>query len=356
MRNVLLELKPNVRPCGKHNLKLPALGMGCWAYGGGEYWGPHSQAEVNRVVHYAIDRGCNFFDTAEAYNDGASESSLGRALKGIAREKVIIGTKISPCHTAPQSLVEHCEASLRRLQADYVDLYMVHWPITSPAIRHFSSENLPIPSVADAFATLSRLKQQGKIRHIGVSNFGEAKLQEALDTGVEIVANELPYSLLTRGIEVEMLPFCRASGIGVIGYMALMQGVLTNTYRTLADVPQWRRRTRHFDCRRTLQCRHGLPGAEAETNATLHAVRSLAAQHNMTVSEIALKWTFAQEGIASSLCGSRTVAQLESNLKAAAEPLAPGIIDELNRVSTPLLQKLGAGFDYYEHPDNDRTK
>ncbi len=170
------------------------------------------------------------------------------------------------------------------------------------------------------------------------------------------MANEISYSLLTRGIEAEILPFCRESGVGVLGYMALMQGVLTDTYPTLAEVPQWRRRTRHFDCRRTVHCRHGLPGAEDETNATLHEIRSLASKHGMTVSEIALKWTFSQPGITSSLCGSRTVTQLESNIKAATESLAPEILDELNRVSQPLLHKLGPSFDYYEHPDNDRTK
>ncbi len=147
MSDILFEPAVALRPCGKSDLKLPALGMGSWAYGGGEYWGPHSQAEVNDVVHCAIDRGCNFFDTAEAYNDGASEASLGLALKDIPREKVIIATKISPCHTEPQTLIEHCEASLKRLRTDYLDLYMVHWPITLYSIRHFHAESLAAPRV-----------------------------------------------------------------------------------------------------------------------------------------------------------------------------------------------------------------
>ena len=218
------------RQCGKFDWKLPVLGMGCWAYGGGEYWGAQSQQDVDAVVRCAVDRGCCFFDTAEVYNDGASETSLGLALRGIPRDKVILGTKISPSNTAPTTLREHCDASLRRLRTDYVDLYMVHWPITPHSIRHFTTASPPTPSVPEAFHALMRLKGAGKVRHIGVSNFGAGKLDEALATGAEIVVNELPYSLLTRAIEREILPYCREKGIGVLGYMAMMQGILADTY------------------------------------------------------------------------------------------------------------------------------
>jgi len=345
-----------LRQCGKYNLKLPVLGMGTWAYGGGEYWGAQSQDEVNAIVHHAVDQGCIFFDTAEAYNKGASESSLGIALKGIPREKVLIGTKVSPSNVQPKTLVEHCDASLKRLQTDHVDLYMVHWPITAHSIKHFTTDNIPTPSVPDAFATLERLRQQGKIRFIGVSNFGVAKLTEALATGAQIAINELPYSLLTRAIEVEILPFCREKGLGVLGYMALMQGVLADIFPTLDDVPVWQRRTRHFDSRRTPQCRHGLPGAEPETNAALQSIRAIARKHKMTMPEVSLKWAFAGNGITSSLCGSRSVKELEMNIKAASEPLAPEIVEELNQATQPVLDKLGPSFDYYENPANDRTK
>jgi aryl-alcohol dehydrogenase-like predicted oxidoreductase len=345
-----------VRQCGHYDLKLPVLGMGCWAYGGGEYWGAQAQKDVDEVVRYAVDHGCNFFDTAEAYNGGASETSLGVALKEIPRDKVIVGTKISPSNTDPKTLLEHCDASLRRLQTDYIDLYMVHWPITAHSIKHFTSENIPTPSVRAAFAQLTQLKKAGKIRFMGVSNFGTDRLNEVLDTGAEIVINELPYSLLTRAIELEILPHCRTQGIGVLGYMSLMQGVLADSFPTLEDVPVWRRRTRHFDSRRTPQCRHGMPGAETEMNAALQAIRTIAKRHGMTMSEIALKWAFAGEGITSSLCGSRNVKQLQLNIKAASDPLDPIIIGELNHATQPLLEKLGPGFDYYENIANDRTR
>lgn len=344
-----------LRKCGKHRLKLPVLGMGCWAYGGGEYWGAQSQRDVEEVVRFAVDHGCNFFDTAEAYNNGSSEVSLGLALQGIPRDRVLIGTKISPSNTQPDHLKAHCEASLRRLRTEYVDLYMVHWPITPHSIRHFTSEPIETPSVQDAFATLMALQKEGKIRHIGVSNFGLAKLHEALATGADIAANELPYSLLTRAIELQILPECRALGVGVLGYMSLLQGVLADKYPTLDDVPVWRRRTRHFDSRRTVHTRHGLPGAEPQTNAALNSVRSIAAKYGTTMPQLALKWAMAGPGITCSLCGSRDLRQLRENMRAAQEPLAPEIIEELSTATRPLVEALGPSFDYYENPANDRT-
>lgn len=344
------------RRCGRHALELPALGMGCWAFGGGDYWGSQSQQDVDAVVRAAVEQGCRFFDTAEVYNGGASETSLGIALAGLPRDQVIIGSKISPSNTSPQDVAAHCEASLRRLKTDYVDLYMVHWPITAHSIQHFAHPPASVPSVAEAFAALDRLKRQGKIRWIGVSNFGREKLAEALATGVEIVINELPYSLLARAIEFEILPYCQEQGVGVLGYMSVLQGVLTDTYPTLADLPEWRRRTRHFDSKSSPKIRHGLPGAEAETMAALDAIRAVARRAGMSTQELALKWAFSRPGITSSLCGSRNVRQLNENIAAATAPLAPALVAELDRITAPLKRTLGPSFDYYEHPDNDRTR
>jgi myo-inositol catabolism protein IolS len=345
-----------LRQCGKSNLTLPSLGMGAWSYGSGDYWGRQEQKDVDAVVRCAVEHGCNFFDTAEAYNLGASEHSLGLALQSMPREKLLIGTKVNPSNTEPKRLVQSCEASLRRLKTDYVDLYMVHWPITPHAIRHFTMEEMPTPKVFDAFTTLMLLKKAGKIRHIGVSNFGPAKLDEALATGAEIAMNELPYSLLTRAIELETLPYCRAKGIGVLGHMALMQGVLGDKFKTIEEIPLSRRRTRHFDSRKNPQCRHGESGAEIELTEALLAIRAIAERHSMSISELALKWAFAGDGITSALCGSRSVRQFEANFQAASTPLPAAIREELNVATEPLLAKLGAGFDYYENPAHDRTR
>ena len=124
---------------------------------------------------------------------------------------------------------------------------MVRWPIALPSIRHFDEEASVCPAVDDAFATLLRLRDEGEVRHIGVSNHSLARLDEALRHCPTIVANELPYNLLSRAIEWEMLPGCAERGVGVIGYMAPLQGVLTDRHPTLDDVRPWQRRTRHFD-------------------------------------------------------------------------------------------------------------
>jgi aryl-alcohol dehydrogenase-like predicted oxidoreductase len=233
---------------------------------------------------------------------------------------------------------------------------MVHWPITAHAIRHFTTDTIPVPSVLEAFSELDRLRRAGKIRHIGVSNFGCRQLAEALDTGVPIVANELPYSLLTRAIELEILPFCRTHGVGVLGYMALMQGALSDRYPRLADLPEQRRRTRHFEARSTSLSRHGMPGAEAETEAALQEIRRLAGLLGLSTSDLALRWACAGPGITSSLCGNRKVTELAANIRAAREPIGTEVIAELNRITTPVLHALGPSFDYYENPANDRTR
>jgi aryl-alcohol dehydrogenase-like predicted oxidoreductase len=330
--------------------------MGCWAFGGGEYWGPQSQHDVDRTVRRALDLGVNYFDSAEAYNQGRSEESLGRAIRGLPRQGLILGTKVSPNHTEPKMLVEHCEASLRRLGTDYIDLYMVHWPILPHSIVHFSREG-GCPSAAEAFSTLRQLQQQGKVRHLGVSNFGVEVLREARQSGAQIVVNELPYNLLCRVIECQALPYCVTAGVGVIGYMALMQGLLADIYPTIDDVPLWQRRTRHFSPVRAGElCRHGEPGAEAETQQALAAIRALAATEHKTMPELAVAWVLARPGIACTLVGARNEAEMEANVRAAAEPLDARVVSLLDKATAPLLAKLGPSFDYYEHTDHDRTR
>lgn len=344
------------RKSGKSQLELGVLGLGCWPFGGGQYWGGQDQKDVNDVVKAAIDFGVNYFDTAEAYNNGKSEESLGLAIKGVPRDKAVIGTKISPSNTRPDRLIAHCEKSLQRLGTDYIDLYMVHWPITRKAIAHFTEEAIEVPMVDEAFATLRRLKEQGKIRFIGVSNFAPNKLKEALDTETEIVINELPYNLLCRAIEYEILPQCAAQGIGVLGYMVLLQGILADLYPTLDDVPTWQRRTRHFDSRKCKEVRHGEPGAERETNEALAGIRKIAQEYGMTMPEIAIKWAIANPAITCVLAGSRNVKELKANVEAVEKPLPQEVIMKLNQATDGLKEKLGGSFDYYETAANDRTK
>jgi myo-inositol catabolism protein IolS len=348
-----------IRRCGTSALTLSALGLGCWSFGGGAYWGDCDQADADAVVRRAVELGITYFDAAEAYNAGRSEESLGKALMGIPREQVVVGTKVSPSNCYARALPVHCEASLRRLGLEYVDLYMIHWPIHPHSIRHFTSDEAIIrnpPTVAEAFSALAELKRQGKIRHVGVSNFAGSRLEEAARIFPDIVVNQLPYSLLTRAVELDILPRCHRLGIGVIGYMTLLQGVLTDLYPTLADVPPHQARTRHFSRRRSELIRHGENGAEEETAQALAEIRRIARETGLTTAELAIKWALAGQGISCCLIGARKVAKLDANVRAMAGPLSPDIIRALNAATQPLLETLGDGFDYYESVANNRTR
>ncbi|BET66787.1 aldo/keto reductase [Opitutales bacterium ASA1] len=345
-----------LRRCGRNGPLLSRIGLGTWAFGGGDYWGAQDQSDVDRVVRSALDLRINYFDTAEMYNAGASETSLGHALKG-RRDEAVIGSKISPCHTRPDTLRERCEASLRRLRTDRIDVYMVHWPIHRESIRHFTDDPSAIenpPSTKEAFLTLADLQREGKIGHIGVSNFGVRQLREVLDLGVTLAVNELPYNLLMRGIERELVPFCRANGIGIIGYMTLMQGLLAGDYESFDHVPPVRLRTRHFSGERELS-RHGEPGIEDQSWRAIVEIRAIAHDLGRPVSDVALAWALANPDVSCVLAGCRNQSQLEENVRAETLTLPPEAKSRLDAVTTEVLDLLGPNPDYYQSMSATRS-
>lgn len=329
------------RKCGGSDLEVSLLGVGCFSFGGGDYWGEQDQQDVEQVVHAAIDQGINYFDTAELYNEGRSEESLGQALKG-RRDKAIIATKVSPENTEPAVLRHHCEASLRRLDTDYIDIYYVHWPITDH-------------SVQDAFSTLMELQTEGKIRSISVSNFGVQQLSQALATGAQIDLNQLCYSLLSRAIEVEIAPMCRDQQIGIVGYMPLMQGLLAGKFSSVDDVPPWRRRTRHFRGDWP-EARHGEAGAEEETFAVVGEIRKIGAAEDIPMAQLSLAWALAKPSVTCVLVGVRNRQQFDENMRSVHLDLSPQLIAQLDDVTQPLLDKLGPNADYWEGSENSRTR
>ncbi|MFX0101355.1 MAG: aldo/keto reductase, partial [Candidatus Hodarchaeota archaeon] len=164
------------RKLGNTHHKVSVLGFGCWQLGKGTYWNSEKQkqSDINKLVCEALDLGINYFDTAEMYNGGNSESSLGIALEG-RRDEVIIGTKISPSNCNPDEIEKHLDASLKRLRTSYIDIYMLHWPLNPKSVEHFTKDVSVInelPTVEKVFETLVALKNEGKIRHLGVSNHG----------------------------------------------------------------------------------------------------------------------------------------------------------------------------------------
>lgn len=347
----------NYRTIKNTDLKLSEIGTGCWTFGGGEYWGDHNQYDANEVVHASFDNGINYFDTAEVYNEGRSESSLGKAMKGISRDKIIIGTKVSPSNAYLGVLEKHCEDSLKRLQTDYIDIYMIHWPIHPHSIRHFTSDPQIIndpPKITEAFHSLQKLCKAGKIRYIGLSNFSYKRLKEDIPEDVRVVVNELPYNLLCRAIEYDTLPYCTQNDIGVISYMTLLQGILTGKYASLSDVPEWQRRTRHFNCTGTSLCRHGENGFETVTATAIREISAIAVKYGFKMSELATHWAI-NSGVTCALVGARNTRQLEENVRSIETKIDLEIMQQLNKATNNLKEKLGNHFDYYESKENDRT-
>ena len=319
-----------MRTCGESGIEISPMGIGCWSYGGGDYWGPQAQSDVTTVANAALDAGINFFDTAEGYNDGRSEEALAVALKN-RRHEAVIGTKVS--RPDPATIREHCEASLRRLQTDYVDIYMIHWPDDEIAIE-------------ESMAELTRLQADGLIRAIGVSNFGVEQLTAALNTGASIAVNQLCYNLLSRAIEPELLPLCREQNVGILGYMPLLQGILTGQYKSAEEIPPVHARFRHFREDRE-QASHGEAGAEEEMFETLEAIREIAEAEQIPMSRLAIAWAMARPGITCMLVGTRNINELTQNLHVVEYTPSAGVIESLDTATAPLLEKMGANPDYF---------
>lgn len=342
---------------GKSNLSISRLGIGCWSFGGGEYWGEQNQSDVENVVRTALEHGANFFDTARMYNAGKSEESLGKALKGV-RDQAVICSKVAPANAYPDTLRSECEATLKALQTDYVDIYMLHWPINTLGVRHFTSDSNVIsapPTAQEAFETLAALQKEGKIREIAVSNFGPQQMEEALQYCPSLAANEVTYNIVSRAAEAEIVPFCQTHDIGVIGSMTIMQGLLSGKYHRPEDVPPHQAHSRHFAQERGgVHSRHYEPGAEKEIFEVLDRLRLIAAETEMSLSQIAIRWVLAKDWMSSCLIGSRNEKQLLENLAAAGTALPADITAEIDRISQCVWDKLGNSADYYENRKDSR--
>jgi aryl-alcohol dehydrogenase-like predicted oxidoreductase len=347
------------RQLGKSGIYSSTIGMGCWSYGGGQYWGEQSQTDVNRLVQRAIDIGINLFDTAEMYNDGESEKSLGISLQN-RRHDVVICSKVGPDNAYAGILEEHCDASLKRLNTDYIDLYMLHWPLDPISVKHFTSDENKIncpPTVDEAFSSLMRLQEKGKIRCIGISNFGIEQTKAAIATGAQIAVNEMPYNVLSRAIEVDVLPYSIENNISIIGSMALQQGLLAGIYNSAKDVPPNQAHSRHFSHKSGRGAsRHGEEGAEAEVFKAISELKEIANELNIHIAQLSIAWILAKNGISATLVGSRNVTELQTNIEAATISLPDSIIHQIDIISKPVLDKLGSNIDYYESSKNSRIR
>jgi myo-inositol catabolism protein IolS len=326
------------RRLGQTEMQVSVLALGCWPFAGGRYWGEQDDNASIATVHAALDAGINFFDTAEGYEAGHSERVLGQALVG-RREQAIIATKVSPNHLRPDEVIAACEGSLRALQTDYIDLYQIHWP------------NHGVP-LADTVGALQQLKEQGKIRAIGVSNFAVQDLAEMV-TLSECATDQLPYSLLWRVIEREVQPLCVQHEVGIICYSPLAQGLLTGRYRSADEVPDGLARTRWYNKSRAM-ADHDEPGCESEVFAAVEAVRTIAAEVGAPMATIALAWVKQQLAVTSFLVGARSPEELAWNLPAADLTLTDDVLARLAAATEPVKEKLGYNPDMWMTPSRMR--
>jgi len=328
------------RPLGTSGLEVSTLAFGAWQLADPDYWGSDAQADGQAAVDAALDAGITLFDTAEAYGNGESERALGKAL-GARRDDVLIASKVSETHCAPEGLRAACEASLERLGTDRIDLYQVHW----------ACRDVPFEA---AYAELARLEDEGKIRALGVSNFGCEDLGAWMAHGT-CVSNQLGYNWAFRAVEHEIAPACLEHGVGIVAYMPLLQGILAGRWKTVEEIPAARRRTRHFAATRP-GTRHGEAGCEALLLEALQGLEAVAADLGQSPATIALAWLLAQPGVTSVLVGARNPRQLERNAPATDLVLDPAAIERLDHLSQPMKAHFGPNADLWQSGEDVRIR
>ncbi len=295
------------RKLGNSDLEITPLGIGAWAMGGGGWafaWGPQDDDESIGAIHAALDRGINWIDTAAVYGLGHSEEVVARALKGRSNRPYVF-TKCERTWGEDrqirkvlkrESILAECEASLRRLQVDVIDLYQIHWPE-------------PDEDVEEGWATLADLRKQGKVRWIGVSNFNASQLARA-QAIAPITSLQPPYSMIQADIETDILPFCAGHNIGTIVYSPMKSGMLTGamTRERIANMPEddFRKRTPNFQ----------EPLLTRNLNL-VELLREIGLPHGRTPGEVAIAWTLRRPEVTGAIVGMRSPKQVDGVIAAA---------------------------------------
>lgn len=310
------------RQLGSSDVRVTPVIFGAWAIGGW-MWGGNEESESLDAIRASIANGVNTIDTAAIYGMGHSEELVGRAIKGI-REKVVIATKcgmrwdtdqgsdpwpqkdnegrdvIIRKNARPDSIALECERSLKRLGVDVIDLYQIHWPDTSTPVE-------------DSMHAMVKLREQGKIRAIGVSNYDASWMGKALKAA-PVASLQPPYSLLQRKIEQEILPFCRQNNVGVIVYSPLERGLLTGKVGPEREFAPGDHRAKHKFF--TVENRK-------RVLAALDKVRPIAERHKASLAQLVINWTTHEPGITAALVGARNAEQAEHNARALHFELSP---------------------------------
>lgn len=313
------------RTLGASALHLSTVGFGAWAAGGGGWafgWGPQDDAESIASIRHAVEQGINWIDTAAVYGLGHSEQVVRRALEGIpTADRPYIFTKCglvwdesnpeAPPRQVlrPESIRAECEASLRRLGLERIDLYQFHWPDQSGT------------PVEESWEAMSRLVEEGKVRAAGVSNF-DVTLLERCEAIRHVDSLQPPLSLIRRQTADAEIPWCEEHGTGVIVYSPLQSGILTERFsadrlKSLAE-GDWRRRSPDFK-----------PPRLARNLALRDALIPIAREHGTTVSAVAIAWTLAWPGVTGAIVGARTPEQVDGWIAAASLELTLADLDQI---------------------------
>lgn len=304
------------RKLGNSELKVSVITFGAWA-AGGWMWGSTDRNEAVEAIKASYDVGVTSIDTAPIYGQGTSEEIVGDAIKGISRDKVQILTKFGMRwdlakgdfgfnsydnsgkaidvykYAGKDSIIYECEQSLKRLGTDYIDLYQIHWPDSTTPIE-------------ETFEAISRLIEQGKVRHAGVCNYNIQQMAEAEKT-LNLVSNQIPFSMVNRGIEDETVPYCIDNQKSILAYSPLERGLLTGKIHSGYEF-------KHGDHRADLP--RFQPDFVEKTNALLDKIKPIADQHNATLGQLVLRWTIERPGITIALAGARNTDQAVQNAKA----------------------------------------
>jgi aryl-alcohol dehydrogenase-like predicted oxidoreductase len=305
---------------GNSDLELTPIGVGAWAMGGSGWafaWGAQDDDESIAAIHEALDGGVNWIDTAAVYGLGHSEEVVARALAGRSNRPYVF-TKCERRWNENReiykslkaaSIREECEASLRRLKVDTIDLYQIHWPE-------------PEEDVEEGWATLAKLKEEGKVRWIGVSNFNAQQLERARKIA-PVTSLQPPYSAISPEIEEEVLPYCRQHDIGVIVYSPMKSGLLTGkmTEERVAALPEddFRKRT--------------LPFQEPRLSRNLQLaelMRRIGERHGRSAGEVAIAWTLRHPAVTAAIVGMRSAEQARGVLGALEFRLSAEEVAEID--------------------------
>ena len=307
------------RSLGTTDIQITPILMGTWQ-AGKKMWAGIDDEESIKAIQAAVEAGITTIDTAEVYGEGHSEQIVAQAV-GKIRDRLVYASKVFANHLKYDEVIEACDRSLTNLKTDYLDLYQIHWPSGS-----FGNEEVPIEETMQA---LNKLREEGKIRAIGVSNFNRAQLEEASQHG-RIDSLQPPYSLFWRKIERDAVPYCVEHSISVLAYSSMAQGLLTGKFKPGHEFAK--------EDHRSANVLFQGENFERAQNA-LEQLKPIAEKHNCTLAQLSLAWLIAQPQT-NAIAGARTAEQAQDNAKAASVDLSSEELQEIDRIGRQVTDPL----------------